>query len=302
MGASVRRRFEALGWTVAALSRSPQKGDIAWDGRTLGAWTEAFEGADVVLNLAGRSVNCRYTQANLDEMMRSRVDSTRIVGEAIRACVNPPKLWLQASTATIYAHRFDAPNDEAAGILGGDEPDAPPKWNASIAIAKAWEKEFDEADTPRTRKIALRSAMTMSPDAGSIFETLARLARLGLAGKFGDGRQYVSWIHELDFNRALEFLIEREAFAGAVNLTSPTPLPSAEFNRILRESVGTKFGLPATKWMLEIGALIQQTETELILKSRRVVPGRLLDAGFEFKFPTWPEAADDLVKRLNEMT
>lgn len=250
IGASVRRHFEQLGWSVIFLTRSPrpQSNDFEWNGRQLGAWAEVFEGADVVLNLAGRSVNCRYTKANLEEMMRSRVESTRVVGEVIRGCRRPPKLWLQASTATIYAHRFDAPNDEATGILGGDESGAPPKWNASIAIAKAWEKELEDADTPQTRKIALRSAMTMSPDPGSIFDTLVRLARMGLAGRFGDGRQYVSWIHELDFNRTLEFLIDHEEMNGPVNVSSPNPLPSEEFNRILRDAAGAKFGLPAAPW------------------------------------------------------
>lgn len=276
------------------LSRRPGPGEISWDGKTLGDWARSFEGADVVLNLAGRTVNCRYNESNLAQMMDSRVDSTRVVGQAIANCKNPPRVWLQSSTATIYAHRFDAPNDELTGIIGGDEPGAPYKWVRSIEIAKAWERTLFEAETPHTRKVALRSAMTMSPDAGSVFDVFRALARKGLLGTAGSGKQYVSWIHEEDFGRALEFLIERDDLDGGVNLASPNPVPNAEFCRILREAVGAKFGPPVPSLFLEIGAVFMKTETELVLKSRRVVPTRLLQAGFEFRFPDWAGAARDL--------
>lgn len=275
---------------------------IAWDGRTLGPWIDSLEGADVVVNLAGRSVNCRYTDANLKEMMDSRVESTRILGEAIAGCKEPPNLWLQASTATIYSHRFDAPNDEESGIIGGQEHDAPRTWKASIEIAKAWEETFHAAPAPNTRKVAMRSAMTMSPIRTSVFGVLFDLARRGLGGTQGDGRHYVSWVHETDFCRALDFLIEREDLAGPVNICSPNPIPQADFARILRESAGIKFapGLPV--WALEVGAWLRQTETELILKSRRVIPARLLEAGFKFEFPSWPEAAKNLVSKLADQS
>lgn len=248
----------------------------------------------MVLNLAGRTVNCRYTADNLRQMMDSRVHSARVVGEAIRQAKNPPKVWLQMSTATIYAHRFDAPNDEATGIIGGNEPNFPPKWVASIDIAKAWEAELENADTPTTRKVAVRASMVMGPEKGGIYDTLVRLARRGLAGRAGDGKQFISWIHEADFHQALDFIIEREDLSGPVNVASPNPLPNQEFNRILRQALSVKIGLPATKWMLEVGARLMGSETELILKSRRVVPGRLLEAGFQFEFPKWEEAARDL--------
>jgi NAD dependent epimerase/dehydratase family enzyme len=206
-------------------------------------------------------------------------------------------VWLQASTATLYAHRFDAPNDEAAGVIGGAEPDAPASWRFSIEVATAWERALDEAATPRTRKVKLRSAVIMSPDRGGIFDTLLGLVRRGLGGSAAGGRQYVSWIHEADFVRAIHWLIEHDDVDGAVNLSAPEPLPNAEFMRILREAWGTRVGLPAAKWMLAVGARLMRTETELVLKSRRVVPGRLLDAGFTFEYPAWREAARELVVR-----
>lgn len=297
VGAILRRAFVARGDDVVILSRGGHGGTVDWDGETLGPWQREVDGADVVFNLAGRSVNCRYTPKHLEEMRESRVRSTRVVGQAIAEAKHPPKVWLQASTATIYAHRYDAPNDEVSGIIGGDEPGAPPKWNASIAIAKAWEDALNAAETPHTRKVALRSAMTMSPDKGGIFDVMATLARRGLGGPAGDGRQYVSWIHEADFAAAAFFLIERDDLEGPVNISSPNPLPNREFFRILRDAVGAKVYLPTPAWMLEIGAFMMRTETELLLKSRRVVPRRLVEAGFIFQYPEWTEAARDLAQR-----
>ncbi len=295
VGAVLRRHFEARGDEVVVLSR---REGVRWDGATLGPWASEFDGADVVINLAGRTVNCRYDEANLREMMESRVRSTQVVGEAIQMAKRPPQVWLQASTATIYAHRLDAPNDEVDGVLGGDEPGAPPKWNASIAIAKAWENALDAVSTPHTRKIALRSAMTMSADAGSVFDVLSRLTRRGLGGTLGSGRQYVSWIHEDDFAAAVQFLIDREDLAGAVNVCAPEPLPQSEFARALRAAWGVPIGLPAPAVLIEMGTWAMRTESELVLKSRRVVPRRLLEAGFRFRHPSWSEAARELAGRL----
>jgi len=258
---------------------------------------EELAAADVVINLAGRSVNCRYTQRNRDVIKDSRVKSTRAIGEAIASMSDPPRVWLQSSTATIYAHRYDAPNDEATGVIGGNEPDAPDTWRSSIDVARSWEQAVEEFTLPRTRVVRLRSAMTMSPDDGGVFDTLLALVRRGLGGRSGDGRQYVSWIHDRDFLRAIDWIVEKEHLAGAVNLSSPNPLPNAEFMRALRNAWGAPVGLPATKWMLEIGAVFLKTETELILKSRRVVPGTLLQDGFEFEFPMWADAARDLCDR-----
>lgn len=303
VGTMLARALQSDGHEVIVLSRTTKKAPwavVIWDGSSIGSWVKEIDGSDAVINLAGRSVNCRYTARNREAITQSRVRSTQIVGEAIAAAHRPPRVWLQASTATIYAHRYDAPNDEATGILGGDEPDVPETWRFSIDVASSWERELDNATVPRTRKVKLRSAMTMSPDRRGIFETLLSLVRLGLGGKAGDGRQYVSWVHETDFVRAIYWLIDHSEVDGAVNIAAPNPLPNAAFMRELRNAWGISLGLPATKWMLEIGAVFMGTETELILKSRRVIPGVLTKGGFTFQFPRWAEAAEDLCRRWRE--
>ncbi|MFI9808676.1 TIGR01777 family oxidoreductase [Streptomyces sp. NPDC052301] len=302
VGRILDRALTAAGHEVAVLTRRPaRERDIGWDGATLGRWAEAVDGSDVVVNLAGRSVSCRYTPENLRAMMQSRVDSARVVGEAIAAAARPPRVWLQMSTATVYAHRFDAPHDEATGVIGGSEPGVPGYWAYSVEIAKNWERAQAEARTPATRKVALRSAMVMSPDRGGVFDVLLWLARLGLGGPVAGGAQYVSWIHDEDFVRAVELLIDRDDIEGPVNLASPGPLPQREFMRALRAAQGMPVGLPATRWMAEIGAFALRSDTELLLKSRRVVPGRLRAAGFDFVHPQWPEAAVDLVGRARAL-
>jgi hypothetical protein len=274
---------------------------VAWDPAAIGAWADEVHGATAVINLAGRSVNCRYTAANRRAIMESRLTSTAAVATAIARASAAPPVWLQASTATIYAHRFDAPNDEATGQIGGAERDAPAAWHFSIEVAKAWERACTAAVVPHTRRVLMRSAMVMSPDRGGIFDTLLGLVRRGLGGKAADGRQYMSWIHDQDFIRAVQFLIGDASISGPVNLAAPSPLPNADFMRALRGVWGTPFGLPAARWMLTLGAYFMRTETELVLKSRRVVPGRLAALGFKFAFPTWPEAAADLCGRWRDI-
>jgi uncharacterized protein len=303
VGTVLARDFLQKGHNVVILTRgAPRKeGQLEyahWDGATLGTWKHLIDGSSAVINLVGRSVNCRYTPQNRREILESRVDSTRVIGEAIAQAKHPPRVWLQSATATIYAHRFDAPNDEDTGVIGGNEASAPDTWNFSIDVAKAWEAALDQAATPQTRKVALRSAMVMSPDKSGVFDVLRGLARVGLGGTMGDGQQFISWVHDHDFIRSTHFLLEREDLSGPINIASPNPLPNAEFMRILREAVGSRLGLPSTNWMLEIGAFFLQTETELVLKSRRVVPKRLLEAGFVFEQPNWEAAARDLVQRM----
>lgn len=299
LGALLTNAFAAEGHETVVLSRAAAGAatglarQVNWDGETLGPWAAELEGADVVVNLAGRSVNCRYTPANRRAILDSRIKSTEAVGAAIASCVDPPRVWLQSSTATIYAHRYDAPNDEPTGVFGGDEVGVPETWRFSIEVARAWEQALEEADTPRTRKVALRTAIVMSPDRGGAFDTLLGLVRRGLGGTSGNGRQYVSWIHHEDFTRAIAWLVENEV-SGAVNLAAPWPLPNSDFMRDLRRAWGIRVGLPATRWMLEVGARFMRTETELVLKSRRVVPARLAEAGFTFVHPSWPEAARNL--------
>ena len=300
MGQLLARNFKRHDHQVVILGRHGSAGAIPWDGHSLGDWAREIDGSDVVINLAGRSVNCRYTAANMKDMMDSRVNSTRVVGQAIEQAKVPPRVWLQMSTATIYAHRFDAANDEVTGMIGGNEPDVPSYWRYSIEIAQAWEKALNDANTPRTRKVALRTAMVMSADRGGIFDMLFKLVRAGLGGSMAGGKQYMSWIHGHDFVAAVDWLIAHDEAAGAINLAAPQPLPQAAFMRELRKAAGVAIGLPATKWMAEVGAFFLRTDTELTLKSRRVVPQRLLDAGFEFAFPSWPKAADDLVRRWRE--
>jgi len=300
VGTVLARGFQQSGHDVVVLSRNPSAAPwrtIAWDGETLGDWVAEFEGADAIINLAGQSVNCRYNDHNRRVIKDSRVKSTRVVGDAIAQAWKPPRVWLQASTATIYAHRFDEANDEANGIIDGSEPNAPDTWRFSIDVATSWERALKESPTPQTRRVAMRSAIVMNPDPGSPFSTLLQLVRLGLGGQAGDGRQYMSWIHDRDFRNAVLWLIEHEELEGPVNLAAPNPLTNSEFMRVLRRAWGMPFGLPAAEWMLELGALVLQSETELILKSRRVVPAKLLQSGFTFQFPAWTDAARDLCKR-----
>jgi uncharacterized protein len=300
VGTVLAREFHGAGHDVVVLSRHPARAawrTVRWDAETLGDWASEVDGADVIINLAGRSVNCRYTAENRRIIKESRVNSTRVLGEAIARAAHPPRVWLQSSTATIYAHRYDAPNDEATGIIGSSEPDAPSTWRFSIDVAQAWEQAANEALTPQTRKVLMRSSMIMSPDRGGIFDVILGLVRFGLGGPVGDGRQYVSWIHDHDFVQAIYWLIERDDLEGVVNLAAPNPLPYAEFIRTLRHAWGMPVGLPATAWMVEIGTFLMRTESELVLKSRRVIPGRLSQSGFTFEFSTWAEAAGDLCQR-----
>jgi hypothetical protein len=310
LGQLLARGMQAAGHDVVILGRDPARSGragrfVPWDagaahrrGADPGAWARELDGADVVINLAGRSVDCRYTRRNRAAILGSRVDSTLAIGTAMAMAARPPRLWLQASTATIYAHSHERANDEAGGVIGGEEPGLPATWRFSIEVAKAWEAAAAARPLPHTRLVLLRTAMVMSPDKGSVFDVLSRLCRSGLGGTPGDGRQFVSWIHGQDFRRAIEFLIERDDLAGAVNLAAPTPLPYAEFARALRVAWGIPVGLPAPRWLLEIGTFLLRTESELVLKSRRVVPGRLLAAGFRFLHPEWPAAAGDLVQAM----
>ncbi|MFD0278166.1 TIGR01777 family oxidoreductase [Kitasatospora sp. NPDC127111] len=299
IGRILDRALTAEGHDVLILTRRPRRDrELYWDGRTLGRWAEAVDGSDAVVNLAGRSVNCRYTPANQRAMLDSRVDSARIIGEAVAAAKRPPRVWLQMSTATIYAHHFGAPHDEETGVLGGDEPDVPRYWDYSVDIARAWERAQRDAPTPDTRRVALRTAMVMSPDRGGAFDLMLRLARCGLGGPIAGGAQYMSWIHDRDLVRAVTFLLDRDDLAGPVNLAAPHPQSQRAFMAAIRRAWGIPVGLPATRWMAELGAFALRSDTELLLKSRTVVPGRLQAAGFAFEHSHWPAAAVDLARRV----
>lgn len=301
LGQALARHFLQLGWEVVVLSRHPQMQrvarEVAWDAESVGEWSRELEGAAAVVNLTGRTVDCRYTATNRRLILESRVNSTQAIGQAIAQCAQPPGVWLNSSSATIYRHTFGPACDES----GTDFTPTPAVKDAfSVEVIHAWERALNEAVTPRTRKVALRTTLVLGQARNSVFPVLRRLARLGLGGPMGSGEQFVSWLHETDFLRAVEFLITHEEMSGPVNLASPNPVPNHELMRAFRELVGMPIGLPATAWMLEVGAFFLRTETELILKSRRVVPGKLLQAGFEFYFTHLRPALASLQLRAGE--
>jgi len=310
VGSMLAGYFQERGHHVTVLTRGPYTATwqtVHWDGVNPGEWVETLEGADVVIHLSGRSVNCRATTRNKRALYDSRIGPTRLLGRVIAGMANPPRLWMNASTATIYRHapqgtEFDRAMDEATGEIGGGEMiskrrRAPAKWNWTVDLVKNWEAALYESATPNTRRIAMRTSLVFSPASGNIFAVLSNLVRLGLGGMQGNGRQYVSWMHETDYARAVEFLIEHEELEGPVNLAAPNPIPNREFMAALRDAWDMPNGLPAPAPLIALGAVFLRTEPELVLKSRRVIPGRLLDAGFEFDFPEWSEAATDLVRQ-----
>jgi NAD dependent epimerase/dehydratase family enzyme len=362
VGQMLASYFQQRGHQVTVLTRGPYAAPwqtVHWDGEEVGPWTEYLEGADVCINLAGRGVNCRYNAANRQAIYESRIRSTRLLGRVIAGLNDPPRLWMNASAATICRRVLDetgvdlpldeaAELDQAAKVVGDDEPAAnarPPAatrlaaitgFSASMAplagpkswmkrilpasvnpaaaakpaqerwfqrrgfsarVARDWEATFFAAQTPLTRKVALRSAVVLGLAPGSAFTVLSHLVRLSFGGKQGSGRQFVSWIHEADYARAVEFLIFREDLEGPINLAAPHPLTNREFMAALREAWDVPNGLPAPSLAIKLGAFFLRTEPELVLQSCRAVPGRLLEAGFNFEFPEWPEAAEDLVRR-----
>lgn len=307
LGSALAAHFRKLDWEVVILTRSPRQRrdgvrEVAWDAQTLGDWARELEGAEAVVNLTGRSVDCRYNAKNRQEIMDSRVFSTRIVGEATAKCKQPPRAWLNSSTATVYSHTFGTPHDEFSRELDSatDAKDA-----FSVEVAQAWERElfvaFDQSRltsaATKTRRVALRTSMVLGLSRNSVFPVLRRLTKFGLGGKQGSGKQFVSWIHQDDFCRAIEWIVTHETLEGPVNLCAPNPLTNLEMMRAFREVCHVPFGLPATEWMLEIGAFFLRTETELMLKSRRVVSQKLPESGFEFHFTHFHKALADLNKR-----
>ncbi len=302
LGTVLADHFAARGIEVVILTRKPGERaglirEVFWDGATAGEWAKELEGARAVINLAGVSVNCRYHARNRQRMLDSRLAPTRVLGKAIAGCAQPPPVWLNSSTATIYKHTLGPAWDEAGEIGGCAEA----KDLFSVQIATEWERAFDEAITPRTRKVALRSAMVLGHAGNSVLPNMLRLGRLGLGGCMAGGGQFVSWIHQEDFCRAVGWIIEHEDINGAVNLAAPNPVTNAEFMGTIRRVCRAPFGLPAPRWLLEIGAFFLRTETELIIKSRRVVPGKLLASGFAFLHPLLLPAVDQLVRKRRNL-
>lgn len=269
-----KNKFEEI--IVLTRGKSERKENVKyvnWDAKSFSGWEAALESANVIINLAGKSVDCRYTEKNKAEILASRIDSTKILNEAILQCKNPPKHFINSSTATIYRHSEDKEMDEYNGEIGYD---------FSMNVAKSWEKTFYEIETPKTMKTAIRTSIVLGKDGGA-FVPLKKLTQLGFGGKNGNGKQFISWIHEKDFARAVEFIIEKE-LSGSINVVSPKPIRNEVFMKKLQQAIGIPFGLPISKSMLEIGAKIIKTETELVLKSRNVIPKRLTENGFEFEF------------------
>ncbi|MEM6822715.1 MAG: TIGR01777 family oxidoreductase [Verrucomicrobiota bacterium] len=301
LGQTLAQWFLSRGDQVIILTRKKRKGllgeSVLWDGINEGSWFTCLERADALINLAGRSVNCRYHPSNRREIMESRTRSTQILGKAVQRCKAPPRLWLQSSTATIYLHRHDQANDEAFGIVGAhaDAKDA-----FSVEVAKAWENAFNTLQVPSTRKILLRTAMVFGEQPGGVYHVLRRLVRFGLGGSMDGGQQWVSWIHAEDVCRALDWMIEKEKATGIYNLCAPVPLRNVEMmswmRQICRAPLG--FGLPHPRFILELGAILIRTETELVIKSRNVVPKRLLNEGFRFRFETFDSMLRDIEKTL----
>jgi len=305
VGQILARHLSSAGHVVTVLSRKPNFTETAWqtlpwDGLNLGPWTAQLNRADAIIHLSGRSVNTRYTARHRREILDSRILSTRLIGRAIAQSPTPPAVWLNASTATIYRHALDRNQDELTGEQGGQEPFVPRSWAFGVDVGRKWEQALFDAPTSGTRRIALRTSLIMSPDRGGIFEVLSKLVRRNLGGTQGSGNQYISWMHDQDYARAIDLLLVTPTISGPVNLTAPHPITNLAFMRDLRRAWGKRFGLPASRWMLSIGAFFLRTETELILKSRRVAPRILLEHGFTFHHPTWPEAAQDLVRRYRQ--
>ena len=282
IGKYFERRFQNLGYEVVIISRKQQH--IYWEDKS--RMIDALENAQLLINLAGKSVNCRYHQANKDEIMNSRIKTTTILGEAIQACDHPPEVWMNASTATIYRHAEDWPMTEEKGEIGS---------GFSVDVATTWEETFFSFDLPRTRQIALRIAIVLGKD-GGVMTPYKNLVKFGLGGAQGKGTQKFSWIHIEDLFQIVQFLYNKKELSGVFNCSSPYPVSNREFMKILRNQLNVPFGLPSPKWLLEIGAFLIRTETELLLKSRWVLPERLEREGYKFIFRTLDDALQDILK------
>ncbi len=288
LGKNLEQYFTEKGHQVYILTRSPKRrNEFHWNAGTLGEWKSLLETTDVLINLAGKSVDCRYTEKSRNEIYHSRIDSTRVLQEAVDQCNHKPKIWLNASSATLYIHSETQLNTEENGIIGDD---------FSMNICKSWEQEFFKVENENIRKVALRTSIVIGNNGGA-FPKMKILTKFGLGGKQGRGNQNVSWIHITDFCKAVEHIISNENISGAINITAPHPLPNEIFMKNLRKAMKIPFGLNASVWQLEIASVLLQTETELLLKSRNVYPEKLVKSGFMFIYPSVEKAFDDLIHK-----
>ncbi len=280
VGKYLEGKFNTLGYKVVLISR--REGHISWDNQA--RIIEAIDNSDMLINLAGKTVNCRYNTKNKEEILVSRTETTKILGNAILECNNPPSLWINSSTATIYRHAEDRPMTEESGEIGS---------GFSVDVAKEWEKSFFSFTLSKTRKVALRMAIVLGRD-GGVIPTYKKLVRFGLGGRQGSGNQKFSWIHIEDLFSIILFLREKEELSGVFNCSAPNPVTNRELMNHLRKAMNMKIGLPSPKWMLEMGALLISTETELILKSRWVIPERLERAGYKFQYNSLDSALQEI--------
>lgn len=287
LGKSLEKYFTEKGDQVYILTRNPKReNEIYWDAQTIGEWKNSLENADVLINLTGKSVDCRYHEKNKKEIYFSRIDSTRILQKAVDQCSEKPKIWLNASSATIYIHSEKHLNTEENGVIGDD---------FSMNICKSWEKEFFAVQNNEIRKVALRTSIVLGNNGGA-FPKLKMITKFGLGGKQGRGNQMVSWIHIEDFCKAVDWIIQHENISGAVNITAPAPLANEVMMKKLRKELKAPFGLNAPVWQLEIASIFLKTETELLLKSRNVYPERLMKSGFQFSCPGFDDAIINLLE------
>jgi uncharacterized protein len=272
---------------VLTRGKSTTRGRVSyvnWNGKTLGAWKDELNGADVLINLNGKSVDCRYTDINKSLIYSTRLDATTVLGQAVEQCALPPTLWINASSATIYRHALDKEMDERTGEYGK---------GFSVDVCQKWEATFNRIEAPQTRKVIIRTAIVLGKKAGAM-KPLKMLARVGVGGAQGPGNQYVSWLHEQDFVEIIDFIIAHADLEGTYNLAAPTPITNDRFMKSMRKAVGIPFGIPMPAWLLKVGAVLIGTESELILKSRRVEPRKLLEAGYRFRFTQIEPALADL--------
>lgn len=282
IGQYFEKQFHSMGYDVLIISRSNEH--INWHNN--GEIKEALEGAELLVNLAGKSVNCRYNASNKLEIVMSRTETTAILGNALLECTNPPPLWINSSTATIYRHAEDRPMTEKKGEIGS---------GFSVDVAKAWEETFFNFELPHTRQVALRIAIVLG-ESGGVMNPYKNLVTFGLGGYQGSGRQMFSWIHIEDLFQIVLFLKNREDLEGVFNCSSPHPVTNRELMAHLRNSMNRKIGLPTPAWMLKAGAVLIRTEPELVLKSRWVLPERLEQAGYTFKYKELESALKEIIK------
>ncbi len=283
VGRYLKEQFTNSGYEVVIISR--HKNSIQWQDTK--AIVEAIDNSEMLINLAGKSVDCRYNEKNKAEILKSRTETTKILGEAILQCTNPPELWINSSTATIYRHAEDRPMTERTGEIGT---------GFSVQVATSWEKAFFDFQLPKTRQVALRMAIVLGKD-GGVMTPFINLVRFGLGGQQGNGKQMFSWIHIADLYNIILYLQKHKELNGAFNCSSPNPVDNKTLMKTFRQAMHMRIGLPSPKLLLEIGAVVIKTETELILKSRWVVPERLLNAGYTFEYPTIDVALNNIIDK-----